>query len=110
MTNTLQDQIEDYAERKGWHFLERGGIYNGHPVSSADATTDLEELHKRGATHLVFYSSTFWWLDYYKEFTEHLARNATLVEGASDFHRADGGDGDFDYCRFAHCSLRRPVR
>ena len=26
-----------YAERKGWHFLENDGVYNGHPTDSAEA-------------------------------------------------------------------------
>jgi len=46
---------------------------------------DLEQLRGRGATHLVFISSTFWWLDYYREFAQHLAKSATLVEATSEF-------------------------
>ena len=74
-----------YAERKGWHFLETGGIYNGHPNTSADAISDLEELRSRGATHVVFYSGTRWWLDYYAEFTQHLEKTTTLREATSQF-------------------------
>jgi 4-amino-4-deoxy-L-arabinose transferase-like glycosyltransferase len=74
-----------YAERKGWHFLETEGIYNGHPTSSFDAVADLEELRNRGATHFVIYSATFWWLDYYKEFAQHLSTTATLVEARPEF-------------------------
>src|SRR5439155_15058233 len=40
-----------YAERKGWHFLEEDGIYNGNPVDSHQAIADLERLRHRGATH-----------------------------------------------------------
>jgi 4-amino-4-deoxy-L-arabinose transferase-like glycosyltransferase len=74
-----------YAERKGWHFLETGGIYNGHPNTSADAISDLEELRSRGATHIVFYSGTRWWLDYYTEFTQHLEKTATLLKATPQF-------------------------
>ncbi|MEP6603093.1 MAG: glycosyltransferase family 39 protein [Spartobacteria bacterium] len=74
-----------YAERKGWHFLERDGIYNGHPNESADAIADLEQLRARGATHIVFYSASVWWLDYYKEFAEHLQRTATLTNETPQF-------------------------
>jgi hypothetical protein len=74
-----------YAERKGWHFLEKEGIYNGHPTSSSDAIADLEALKERGATHLVFCSGTFWWLDYYKEFAQHLDKRARLMESTSEF-------------------------
>lgn len=74
-----------YGERKGWHFLETDGIYNGHPTNSTDAIADLERLRSRGATHMAFYSGTFWWLDYYKEFAEHLAQSATLMETTPQF-------------------------
>jgi 4-amino-4-deoxy-L-arabinose transferase-like glycosyltransferase len=67
-----------YAERKGWHFLEKDGLYNGHPTDSGAAIADLENLRQRGATHVVFYSSTFWWLDYYKEFADYLGAAAHL--------------------------------
>ena len=73
-----------YAHRKGWHFLG-DGVYDGNPLDSAQIIANLEKLRSRGATHLVFYPGTQWWLDYYKEFAEHLATNATLVEQTSEF-------------------------
>ena len=73
-----------YAHRKGWHFLG-DGVYDGNPLDSAQIIANLEKLRSRGATHLVFYAGTQWWLDYYKEFAEHLARNATLVEQTPEF-------------------------
>ena len=74
-----------YAERKGWHFLERDGIFNGEPVESAQAIADLEKLRKSGATHVVFTSDTLWWLDYYKEFANYLDATATLMEATPEF-------------------------
>ena len=74
-----------YAERRGWHFLEKGGIYNGNPSDSRQVIVDLEQLRSRGATHLVFIASTFWWLDYYPEFTQHLTESATLMEASLQF-------------------------
>ena len=74
-----------YAERKGWHFLEKNGIYDGNPGDDQQLIGDLEQLRGRGATHLVFTSGTFWWLDYYHEFAEHLAPSATLLEAAPEF-------------------------
>src|SRR6266550_1148136 len=74
-----------YAERKGWHFLEEGGIYDGNPSDSPHAIADLEELRGRGATHFVFTADTFWWLDYYPEFAQHLTESATLIEGTPEF-------------------------
>jgi hypothetical protein len=73
-----------YAHRKGWHFLG-DGVYDGNPLDSAQIIANLEKLQNRGATHLVFYAGTQWWLDYYKEFAEHLASNATLVEQTPEF-------------------------
>ena len=74
-----------YAERKGWHFLEEDGIYNGNPGDSQQAIADLERLRHRGATHLVFTANTFWWLESYPEFTRHLAEVATLPNATPRF-------------------------
>ncbi len=74
-----------YAKRKGWHFLEEDGIYAGNPSDSQEVTANLEELRRRGATHVVFTINTFWWLDYYPEFAQHLAANATLTEATPEF-------------------------
>jgi len=74
-----------YAERKGWHFLEKGGIYEGNPNDSEQVIVDFEQLRGRGATHLVFTANTIWWLDYYREFGQHLAKSATLMETTSEF-------------------------
>ena len=74
-----------YAQRKGWHFLERDAIYAGNPSDSQQAIADLERLRRAGATHLVFTTNTFWWLDYYPEFAQHLAENAKLMEATPEF-------------------------
>ncbi len=73
-----------YAHRKGWHFLE-DGIYQGNPLDNAEVIANLEKLRNRGATHLVFYAGTNWWLKYYREFAERLATSATLVEETPEF-------------------------
>ena len=74
-----------YARRKGWHFLERDAIYAGTPSDSQQAIADLERLRQRGATHLVFTTNTFWWLESYPEFAQHLAESATLIQATSEF-------------------------
>jgi hypothetical protein len=74
-----------YAERKGWHFLEKNGIYDGNPGDNQQLIVDLEQLRGRGATHLVFISSTFWWLDYYHEFADRLTQSASLLEATPEF-------------------------
>ena len=73
-----------YAHRRGWHFLG-DGVYDGNPLNSAQIIANLEKLRGRGATYLVFYAGTQWWLDYYKEFADHLANTATLVEQTREF-------------------------
>jgi len=74
-----------YAHRKGWHFLERDGIYDGDPLDSAQIIADLEKLRSRGATHLVFYDGTIWWLQYYPEFTQHLTHTSRLVSTSINY-------------------------
>jgi hypothetical protein len=73
-----------YAHRKGWHFPE-DGIYQGNPLDSAQLIANLEKLRSRGATHLVFYEGTSWWLKEYREFAERLTSSATLVEETPEF-------------------------
>jgi 4-amino-4-deoxy-L-arabinose transferase-like glycosyltransferase len=74
-----------YAERKGWHFLEKNGIYDGEPRDSAQAIVDLEALRRRGAGYLGFTSNTLWWLDYYEEFGQYVQKTSTLAEATSEF-------------------------
>jgi 4-amino-4-deoxy-L-arabinose transferase-like glycosyltransferase len=74
-----------YAKRKGWHFLEKGGIYNGNPTDTQQAITDLERLHREGATHFVFTTNTFWWLALYPGLTEYLDASAILLETTPEF-------------------------
>ena len=74
-----------YAQRRGWHFLEKDAIYAGNPSDSQEAIADLEQLRRRGATHFVFTTNTFWWLDYYPEFAQHLAESAKLMEATPRF-------------------------
>jgi hypothetical protein len=82
-----------YAQRKGWHFLEEDGIYQGTPSDSQDAIVDLEKLRRRGATHAVFTRNTLWWLDYYPEFEQRLAESATVMTTSPEFkiYKLDAG-------------------
>lgn len=59
-----------YSRRKGWHAFDDSDW--GAPLDSKQAIMELEKLRNRGATHLVFTLYTVWWLDYYKEFGDHL--------------------------------------
>lgn len=74
-----------YAERKGWHFPERRGLFYGNPADDEQLIADLDDLRQRGATHVVFYVGTMWWLDYYERFAEHLRHHATLMKSMKTF-------------------------
>ena len=74
-----------YGERKGWHFLEKDGIYYGDPDGSAPAIANLDELRNKGAKYLVFTSNTAWWLDLYPEFREYVHQNSALVVATPEF-------------------------
>jgi hypothetical protein len=82
-----------YSQRKGWHFLEEDGIYQGTPSDSGEAIVDLEKLRRSGATHVVFTRNTLWWLDYYPEFAQHLAQSATVMAANKEFkiYKFDAG-------------------
>jgi 4-amino-4-deoxy-L-arabinose transferase-like glycosyltransferase len=58
-----------YSQRRGWHFLPNFG---SPPVDSQQAIRELERLQTEGASHLVFTANTFWWLERYPAFREHL--------------------------------------
>ena len=74
-----------YGERKGWHFLEKDGLYNGHPADSAAAIANLAELRKRGAGYLALYSGTLWWPNYYREFGEYLKATAAIESDTPNY-------------------------
>ena len=74
-----------YAKRKGWHFLEQNGIYDGTPKNSEQAIADLERLRRQGATHFVFTTPRFWWLTSYPELAGHLTEVAILMEATPEF-------------------------
>ena len=74
-----------YAERRGWHFLEKNAIYDGSPRDAQQLIVDLESLRSRGATHLVFTANTLWWLEYYPEFARYVSVSATLMNTTPQF-------------------------
>jgi 4-amino-4-deoxy-L-arabinose transferase-like glycosyltransferase len=74
-----------YARRKGWHFPEKNGIYDGTPGDDQQLIVDLTQLRERGATHLVFTGSTIWWLDAYPTFAQDVAASATLLQRTPEF-------------------------
>ena len=63
-----------FDNRRGWHFPQtEQGVYAGHhPADSAAAIAHVEDVRARGARYLLVPRTAFWWLDYYKEFHQHL--------------------------------------
>jgi hypothetical protein len=74
-----------YAARKGWHVLEREGIYYGEPIDGASAIAELEHLRGKGATYFVLTANTSWWLANYPDLRQYLETTATLADASSEF-------------------------
>ena len=74
-----------YAQRRGWHLPEKNGIYDGDPANGQQLIDDVAQLRKQGATHVVFVSTTLWFVDHYHEFARYLARTATLLQKTPQF-------------------------
>jgi hypothetical protein len=58
-----------YSQRHGWHFLQNFG---SPPVDNEQAISELERRRIEGASYLVFTANTFWWLERFPAFREHL--------------------------------------
>ena len=76
----------DFPERQGWHFpqTDRGAYAGHHPENSAGVIAHLESLRKRGAQYLLIPAPSFWWLDHYAEFREHLDTHYTRLPGVDE--------------------------
>jgi succinoglycan biosynthesis protein ExoV len=67
--------------RRTLPFLERDGRYWGLPPDSDSAIRELERLRSLGAQYLVLMRPSFWWLDYYDGFRDHLRRYTLVPTG-----------------------------
>lgn len=68
------DELLRLGPRRALHFPQDdlGGYLGYHPHDSESAISMLEGMRARGAQYLVLPSSSFWWLDHYEEFNQHL--------------------------------------
>jgi hypothetical protein len=68
------DELLELNGRTGRHFPQvDGGTYSGHsPANDREAIEHLESLRAAGADYLVIPATSFWWLDHYRQFHEHL--------------------------------------
>jgi hypothetical protein len=75
------DELLRIHEPLAWHFPQDEGFkYAGHhPRDSAEAILHLEMLRERGGEFLLVPSTSFWWLDHYAEFRDHLQDRYQLV-------------------------------
>ena len=83
--------------REGRHFPQNAeGEYAGHhPADSAAAMVALEALRECGASYLVLPETSFWWLEFYKDFAAELEVRYSKVredESCIIYHLAGGGD------------------
>lgn len=71
----------DLPQHRAWHFpqTEHGSYTGHHPADSAEAVAALELLRAKGASYLLIPATSLWWLDYYREFHEHLETRYTRL-------------------------------
>ena len=80
------NKLLDLGGPQAWHFPQNpNGVYAGYyPADSAAAIVHLEALRARGANYLLFPCTSFWWLEQYVEFRQHLEERYRLVVREED--------------------------
>jgi hypothetical protein len=73
------DQTEILPDRHTRPFLEQQGSYWGPPTDDQHAIAELERMRGEGSRFFVVAWPSFWWLDHYVGFREHLERNYHCV-------------------------------
>jgi hypothetical protein len=75
------DNLLQLGPRRGWHFPQtEAGVYAGfYPADSEEAIAHLEEIRRKGADYLLFPSTAFWWLGFYRDFQKHLESHNPCV-------------------------------
>jgi hypothetical protein len=68
------ERLIEFDNAQGWHFPQApSGVYAGfHPPNSEAAIQHLEELRSRGGNCFLIPATAAWWLDFYREFRDHL--------------------------------------
>lgn len=68
------DTLLELAGIRAEHFPQADeGVYAGHhPSSSAAAIAHLQAMQSKGSEYLIVPATSFWWLDHYREFAQHL--------------------------------------
>src|SRR5262249_19667342 len=74
------NELLDLGDRRAFHFPQtEKGYFSHYPANSAEAIAHLEDLRKKGADYLLFPSTSYWWLDFYKEFRQHLETHCRTI-------------------------------
>jgi 4-amino-4-deoxy-L-arabinose transferase-like glycosyltransferase len=71
-----------YSNRKGWHFPP---YYGARTKRSAKLIGRLEKIRPQGAAFLGISKDHFWWLDFYKEFHEHLETRYERIRDTPEY-------------------------
>lgn len=67
------ERLLELGDRPASHFPQEHGVYAGHyPANADEAIAQVEDLRAQGAQFLVFPKPAFWWLEHYRELTDHL--------------------------------------
>lgn len=61
-----------FPQRHPIPFLEQDGQYWGPPENDDAAIEAIEQMQENGASFVVVAWPAFWWLDFYREWSEHL--------------------------------------
>jgi hypothetical protein len=75
------EELVSLRGRQAWHFPRavNGKFAGCYPANSADAIGHLEQLRNQGADHLLIPSTSFWWLEFYSDFTGHLQQKYRIT-------------------------------
>lgn len=88
------EKLLDLPGRRAWHFPRtEDGTYAGyHPADSAQATAHIAALCEQGASYLLLPRTSFWWLEHYPEFRQHLETQGRRVwsDGHCIIYRLSG--------------------
>ncbi len=61
-------------------FPNRDGVWWGAPTDSKTAIDELKVSMKAGAQFIAFAWPSFWWFDYYKEFTRYINNKSVVIK------------------------------
>ena len=81
VTKGEEDMLRLGEKREAAHFPqdERGRFAGWYPADSAGAIGHLEIQRGRGARFIVFPKPAMWWLEFYRDFREHLEKRYAVV-------------------------------